>query len=61
MTGKRKSKGGHQKSYRGPWPEDHGAKFSGRRSGEDRESPRVRTAGAPAQPKVQKIPQNTPK
>ncbi len=61
MTGKRKGKGGHHKAYRGPWPEDHGAKFSGRRSGENTESPRVKAEGAPAQPKVQKIPQNTPK
>lgn len=61
MTGKRKGKGGHHKSYRGPWPEDHGTKFSGRKSQEDKDAPRTRDAGGPAQPKVHKIPQNAPK
>ena len=61
MTGKRKGKGGQRNPYRGPWPEDHATKYSGRKPKKDEDVPKADAEDGPGQPNPRKAPQNAPK
>lgn len=61
MAGKKGGKpGGHHKTYKGPWPEDHGA-VPGRKPSGEKGHDKTHAEGGPHQTQVHKIPPQAPK
>ena len=60
MPGKKGSKPGHHKTYKGPWPEQHSA-IPGRKQEGDKGHDKTHPEGGSHQTPIHKIPPQTPK